>query len=165
MPTRSPTAAAATAVPAVPCSIQQTLDVIGDRWTLLVLRDVFRGTRRFSRIQADLGIARNLLADRLQSLVDAGILERIPYQQRPLRHEYRLTPKGRDLSPALIALMQWGDRWFNADRPPTVLVHDACGTALEQVLRCPACDTEVTPAHIRSRPGPGRAPTEPTGAR
>lgn len=151
-----------------PCSIQQTLDVIGDRWTLLVLRDVFRGIRRFSRIQADLGIARNLLADRLQSLVDAGILEKVPYQDRPLRHEYRLTAKGRDLSPALIALMQWGDRWFNQRRPPTVLVHDACGTPLEQVLRCPACDTAVTPAHIRSRPGPGRhrrpADHRPTGA-
>ena len=137
------------------CSIQQTLDLIGDRWTLLILRDVFRGVRRFSRIQADLGIARNLLTDRLGRLVDGGILEKVPYQQRPLRHEYRLTPRGRDLSPALVALMQWGDRWTADGAPPTLLVHDACGTPLEQVLTCPACATAVGPAHIRSRPGPG----------
>jgi DNA-binding HxlR family transcriptional regulator len=138
------------------CSIQRTLDLVGDRWTLLILRDVFRGVRRFSRIQADLGIARNLLTDRLAALVEAGVLERVPYQQRPLRHEYRLSEKGRDLSGALIALMQWGDRW-TTDRPPTVLVHDECGTPLEQFPACPACHQPVTPDHIRSRPGPGQS--------
>ena len=85
------------------CSIDATLSLVGDRWALLVLRDVFRGVHRFSDICADLGIARNILADRLDRLVAAGILAKVPYQERPLRHEYRLTAKGRDLSPALVA--------------------------------------------------------------
>lgn len=133
------------------CSIERTLALVGDRWTLLILRDVFRGIRRFGDFCADLGIARNILADRLDRLVDHGILERVPYQDRPLRHEYRLTARGRDLSPALIALMRWGDRWAVEGEPPTLLVHDACGAELEQLLQCPRCDVEVTPAHIRSR--------------
>jgi DNA-binding HxlR family transcriptional regulator len=133
------------------CSIAATLAFVGDRWSLLILRDVFRGVHRFGDLCGDLHIARNILADRLDKLVEAGILERVPYQERPLRHEYRLTAKGRDLSPALIALMRWGDRWANEGQPPTVLVHDACGTALEQLLRCPSCEVEVTPTHIRSR--------------
>jgi len=142
--------------PVAQCSIRRTLDVIGDRWTLLIMRDVFRGVRRFSRIQADLGIARNLLTDRLNALVDAGLLERVPYQQRPLRHEYQLTAKGRDLSPALVALMQWGDRWAADGPAPTVLIHDECGAAVEHHVWCPACEEPVSPGHIRSRPGPGR---------
>lgn len=132
-------------------SIAATLAFVGDRWSLLILRDAFRGVRRFADLCDDLGIARNILADRLDKLVDAGILERVPYQERPLRHEYRLTAKGRDLSPALVALMRWGDRWAVEGTPPTLLVHDACGTELEQLLRCPACGVEVTPTHIRSR--------------
>jgi len=133
------------------CSIAASLSFVGDRWTLLILRDAFRGVRRFGDFCADLGIARNILTDRLEKLVDAGILVRVPYQERPLRHEYRLTDKGRDLSPALVALMRWGDRWAVPGDPPTLLVHDACGTELEQLLRCPACDVEVTATHIRSR--------------
>ena len=133
------------------CSIARTLEVIGDRWTMLILRDSFRGVRRFDAFQRDLGIARNVLADRLDKLVGAGIFERVPYQERPVRHEYRLTAKGRDLSPALIALMRWGDRWAHEGEPSTVLVHDACGTELEQLLRCPSCAVEVTPTHLRSR--------------
>ncbi|MCP5027147.1 MAG: helix-turn-helix transcriptional regulator [Actinomycetia bacterium] len=136
------------------CSIARTLDIIGDRWTLLILRDVFRGVRRFTPIQEDLGVARNLLSDRLTRLVDAGVLEKVPYQDRPVRHEYRLTPKGVDLSPALVALMKWGDEWYSADGPPTVLVHAECGTPLEQVLSCPACNQHVSPYQITSRPGP-----------
>ena len=147
--------ASASAEPA-DCSIAATLAVIGDRWTLLILRDLFRGVRRFAALQADLGIARNILSDRLQRLVDHGVVEQVPYQERPVRHEYRLTAKGADLSPALVALMHWGDRWY-AEAPPTVLVHDTCGTPLEQVTRCPACDEDLTPRRIASRPGPGRA--------
>ena len=139
------------------CSIATTLDVIGDRWSLLILRDVFRGARRFSEIQTDLGIAKNLLSDRLTSLVGHGVLERIPYQERPVRYEYRLTPKGADLSTALIALMGWGDRWYASNGAPTVLVHERCGEPLEQLVRCPECDETVSPGAIRSRPGPGRS--------
>lgn len=149
---------------ATDCSIAATLEVIGDRWTLLILRDVFRGVRRFAQLQVDLGIAKNILSDRLQRLVDHGVLEQVPYQERPVRHEYRLTTKGTDLSPALIAIMHWGDRWY-ADTPPTVLVHDECGTPLENVTRCPACDEPITPGHIASRPGsdiPDPVPQEPT---
>ncbi len=138
------------------CSIAATLDIIGDRWSLLILRDVFRGGHRFSEIQADLGIAKNLLSDRLSRLVDDGILERVPYQERPVRYDYRLTAKGADLSPALIALMRWGDKWYATNGAPTVLVHDRCGQALEQAVRCASCEEIVSPGQIRSRPGPGR---------
>lgn len=138
------------------CSIAATLAVVGDRWTVLILRDVFRGVHRFGELSESLGIARNLLSKRLARLVEAGVLDRIPYQERPTRYEYRLTDMGRDLSPALIALMGWGDRWMADGGPPTVLVHDQCGTPLRQRVECPACDVELTPTHIRSRPGPGR---------
>lgn len=139
------------------CSIQATLDLVGDRWTLLILRNVFRGVHRFSQMRDDLGIARNLLTDRLNRLVEHDILHKVQYQDRPVRHEYRLTPKGMDLSPALVALMGWGDRWAAHGEPPTLLVHDACGTPLEQVLTCASCDDHnVRPSQIRSRPGPGR---------
>lgn len=136
------------------CSIAATLQVIGDRWSLLILRDAFRGVRRFDAFAHDLGIARNLLADRLAKLVEHGILAKVPYQERPLRHEYRLTERGRDLSPALVALMRWGDHHLAGDLPPVVLVHRACGEPLEQQLVCPRCDTTVSPTQIASRPGP-----------
>jgi DNA-binding HxlR family transcriptional regulator len=135
------------------CSIARTLQVIGDRWTLLILRDVFRGVRRFDEFADDLGIARNLLADRLQRLVEHGILEKVPYQSRPLRNEYRLTRRGLDLSPALVAFMRWGDKHLAGDEPPVVLVHDECGHPLDQVFVCWHCDQTITPRQIKSRPG------------
>ncbi len=137
------------------CSIQGTLDVIGDRWTLLILRDIFRGVRRFSQLEDNLGIAKNLLASRLSKLVAADIVTKIPYQDKPIRHEYFLTQKGRDLSPSLVALMRWGDRWCNDGTPPTLLVHSECGTPLNQITQCPTCDESLDPDEIRSRPGPG----------
>ncbi|MEM8705248.1 MAG: helix-turn-helix domain-containing protein [Actinomycetota bacterium] len=143
--------------PAVDCSIQRTLDVIGDRWTLLIIRDLFRGVRRFSRIQEDLGIAKNLLTDRLSDLVRAGIVEKVPYQDRPVRYEYKLTEMGRALSPALVAMMRWGDRWMSGGLAPTELVHDVCGTRLELQPWCTTCNEPVAPVDIASRPGPGRA--------
>lgn len=138
------------------CSIQRTLDLVGDRWTLLILRDLFRGVRRFGQLQEDLGIARNLLADRLSRLVAASIVVKQQYQERPLRYEYVLTERGQDLSPSLVALMGWGDRWCSDGGPPTLLVHADCGAPLEQITRCPVCDDPIAPAEIRSRPGPGR---------
>ena len=141
------------------CSIAATLGVIGDRWTLLILRDVFRGVHRFGKLEADLGIAKNLLADRLSKLVAHDVLEKVPYQTRPVRHEYRLTAKGADLSTALIALMGWGDRWYAAEGAPTILVHEDCGTPIEQTVRCPRCVEPVNPGKIKSRPGPGRSVT------
>jgi DNA-binding HxlR family transcriptional regulator len=102
------------------CSIARTLEVVGERWTLLILRDVFLGLRRFDQLQESLGIARNVLTERLNRLVDEGILERVPYSERPVRHEYRLTPKGIDLNVALAALRQWGDRYL-CEEPPRLL--------------------------------------------
>lgn len=140
-----------------PCSIAATLAIIGDRWTLMILRDVFRGVRRFSELQQDLGIAKNLLSDRLSKLVGHGVLERVPYQERPVRYEYKLTVKGADLSTSLIALMGWGDRWYASSGAPTVLVHEPCGTPIEQAVQCPLCAEPVHPGKIKSRPGPGRS--------
>ena len=135
------------------CSIAGTLEIIGDRWTILILRDAFRGVRRFDEIQHDLGIARNVLTDRLTKLVDHGVLTKRKYQDRPARYEYRLTPKGVDLSPALVALMRWGDKHIAGEDAPTVLVHESCGTPLDQTFICWDCDTTVEPSAIRSKPG------------
>ena len=135
------------------CSIAGTLEIIGDRWTILILRDAFRGVRRFDEIQQDLGIARNVLADRLAKLVEHGVLEKRQYQDRPARYEYRLTSRGIDLSPALVALMRWGDKHLAGKEVPTVLVHDACGTPIDQTFICWDCDCTVAPTEIRSRPG------------
>ena len=126
------------------CSIAATLAAVGDRWTLLILRDLFRGVRRFERLHRDLGIARNLLTDRLQKLVDMGIVHRVPYQDRPVRNEYRLTATGVDLSPALVALMGWGARWGAGG-----------GTPLAPAVAGPHGHEPGGPTHIRSRPGPG----------
>jgi DNA-binding HxlR family transcriptional regulator len=132
------------------CSIARTLEVISDRWTILILRDAFRGVRRFDAFQRDLGIARNLLTDRLIKLVDHGVLEKRLYQDHPPRYEYRLTRKGIDLSPALVALMRWGDKWLAEGDPPVSLLHDRCGQPLDQAFVCWTCDETVTPLGIRS---------------
>ena len=137
----------------VTCSISATLDVVGDRWTLLILRNLFRGVRRFERIQKDLGIARNLLADRLQRLNANEIIIRVPYQDHPVRYDYRLTPKGLDLSSALIALMQWGDQWYANGDPPTLLTHAKCKTPVKNVVICSDCGLHIQPKEIRSQSG------------
>lgn len=137
------------------CSIARALDVIGDRWSILILRDTFRGIRRFEEIRRDLGIPRAVLSDRLSSLVDAGVLARRRYMDHPPRHEYRLTEMGRQLSPVLVGLMQWGDRWLSTDGPPTVLVHDPCGTEVDLAFHCDTCDADFGPTEIAGRPGPG----------
>ncbi|MBK9178180.1 MAG: helix-turn-helix transcriptional regulator [Acidimicrobiales bacterium] len=151
--------------PSGSCSIARTLEVIGDRWTILVLRDAFRGIRRFDDFRRDLGIARPVLADRLRKLVEHGVLEKRQYQAHPPRFEYRLTPMGVDLSPALVALMRWGDRWLSGGAgPPTVLVHAPCGHELDQPFVCWECNQTFSPPAIRSRPGPGREHPSPAPA-
>ena len=132
-------------------SITAALDVIGDRWSLLVLRGVFRGLHRFSDLRDDLGIASNLLTTRLRRLVDHGILERVQYCQRPARFEYRLTAAGRDLSPVLVSLMQWGDQHRNKGERPTVLCHAACGEPIHNETQCAQCNEVVDPLDIRRR--------------
>jgi len=135
-----------------PCSIQRSLEILRDRWTILIMRDAFRGIRRYDELRRDLGIARPVLADRLAHLVDAGLLERRRYCERPPRDEYRLTPMGVALSPTLVALMRWGDEWLSEDGPPTTLVHDACGEPLDQTFVCWHCDETFGISDIASRP-------------
>jgi DNA-binding HxlR family transcriptional regulator len=142
------------------CSIARTLDVVGEWWTLLILRDAFRGTCRFDDFQASLGLARSVLAARLEKLTAHGVLERRAYSQRPPRYEYELTDKGRALFPVIAALIRWGDQWAPAQAgPPVVLVHDTCGTIITPVLTCPHCHGEITAANTHSQPGPGSEPT------
>jgi DNA-binding HxlR family transcriptional regulator len=141
-----------------PCSIARTVSILGERWTLVVLRQAFNGQRRFEDIQRGLGIARNILADRLQTLVAEGILERRRYQERPARYEYRLTEKGRDLYPVLVALMRWGDTYMAGEGgPPVVLVHERCGKATEPTLVCSQCGEPIDAREMRAEPGPGLA--------
>ena len=132
-------------------SVARTLAIIGDRWTMLILRDVFRGCHRFGELRHELGIARPVLSSRLTKLVGAGILERVPYQEPPPRYEYRLTPMGIELSPALVALMRWGDRWLATGQADVVLVHGACGTELDQGFWRQTCATTFGPLAIRSQ--------------
>jgi DNA-binding HxlR family transcriptional regulator len=137
------------------CSIARTLELVGERWTLLIVRDAALGRRRFEEFQRSLGIARNVLSDRLTRLVDAGILERRRYQERPERFEYHLTEKGRELRVALIALMHWGDRHLAPDGPPRLVEHVGCGGPVEQRLVCGDCGAELGPDDLTSRRGPG----------
>ena len=135
-----------------PCSIARTLDIAGEWWTPLILRDVAYGLRRFGEIQEDLAISANVLSDRLDALVSNGLLERREYQLRPSRHEYRLTGKGADLLPALVALMEWGDRWtWPGGKGPVRVVHESCGHAVRVQLRCEECDREVAPGELRAK--------------
>jgi DNA-binding HxlR family transcriptional regulator len=155
MPATRPPRTASPAPEPPACSIARALEVIGDRWTILILRDGFKGIRRFEEIRRDLGIPRAVLAERLAKLVDAGVLARRRYQDHPPRDEYRLTEMGRELSPVLVGLMQWGDRWLSEKGPPTVLVHSPCGTEVDLSFHCATCDTDFGPTQISGRPGPG----------
>lgn len=138
------------------CSVARALSVVGDRWTLLILRDAFLGVRRFDAFEADLGTTRHRLADRLRKLVAHGILERVRYQTRPARFEYRLTEKGRDLYPVIVSLTRWGDRWMaDQDGPPLELVHRRCGRRIIPALTCPECGVPVVAREMQARPRPG----------
>jgi DNA-binding HxlR family transcriptional regulator len=120
------------------CSVARSLSVVGDRWTLMIVRDAFLGARRFEHWQASLGISPALLTDRLGKLSKHGILERRAYQRRPVRHEYRLTEKGLDLYPVIVAQIGWADRWLAGPAgPPLALTHKACGKTLIPVLESP----------------------------
>jgi DNA-binding HxlR family transcriptional regulator len=145
------------------CSIARALEVVGERWTLLIVRDVFLGVRRFEDIQRDLGIARNVLTGRLEALVEHGVLERRPYQERPLRHEYRLTEKGLGLWPVITSLMAWGDEYEpTPGGPPTVVRHRGCGGTLDAAHVCDRCGAVVTsPREAEAAAGPGAGPGHP----
>ncbi|MCC5857454.1 MAG: helix-turn-helix transcriptional regulator [Ectothiorhodospiraceae bacterium] len=141
-----------------PCSLARTLSVVGDRWTLVILRDCFLGVRRFDDFEARLGITRHVLADRLRKLVDAGVLEKHPYQERPLREEYRLTDKGLDLYPVILSLVHWGDRYMaDAQGPPVRHRHRHCGQHMRGILICSACGEELHPRDVAVEESPAWA--------
>jgi DNA-binding HxlR family transcriptional regulator len=134
------------------CSVARTLSVVGDRWTLLILRDAFLGVRRFEQLQQSLGATRHVLSDRLAKLVDHGILRRERYQEKPDRYEYRLTEKGLDLQPVMLALVGWGDRWMAGDEgPPVTYVHRDCGREITPAFRCPDCGAAITTRNLTAR--------------
>jgi DNA-binding HxlR family transcriptional regulator len=138
------------------CSISRSLEVVGERWTLLIVRNLFLGLRRFDELQENLGVARNVLAARLEKLVEAGVVETRPYSERPPRHEYALTDKGRDLFPVLVALMQWGDRYAPAPGgPPIVLLHRDCGGEVDWHRACTRCGKPLELHQIQTLRGPG----------
>ena len=148
------------------CSVAGALEAVGERWSLLIVRDVFLGLRRFDEMQANLGIARNVLQARLTKLIDEGVLERRLYEQRPPRYEYRLTEKGLDLWPTMVALMQWGDRYATPPGGPAVLLeHRDCGGAVDEHRVCAKCGAKLTMRDVRALPGPGAAPDHPLNVR
>jgi DNA-binding HxlR family transcriptional regulator len=146
------------------CSAARALEVLGDRWTMLVLREIFNGVRRFDEIGGHLGVARDVLTRRLAVLVHEGVLERRPYQEpgTRTRYEYRLTEAGRDLRPVLLALMEWGDRHrAGAEGPPARVVHDDCDAPVHLSLTCEAGHHLPRNVRLRNVPGPGARLAEP----
>jgi DNA-binding HxlR family transcriptional regulator len=135
------------------CSIARALEIVGERWTLLIIRDAFLGLRRFDQFQESLGIARNVLTDRLGRLVEQGILDRVPYTQRPARYEYRLTPKGRDLAVTLAGLRQWGDKYLS-DQPPRITRRRSDKRPVIAAFVPQGADV-IQPDELESVPGPG----------
>jgi DNA-binding HxlR family transcriptional regulator len=145
------------------CSIAKTLEIVGDRWTMLIIREAFWGTRRFDDFQRNLGIARTVLTDRLGRLVAEGLLRKERYQEHPERFAYRLTEKGIDLWPVLMALLAWGDRHAMEGPPPVVVVHRDCGGALDDRRMCARCGAALGPFDVQGRfnvPGQSDAAVE-----
>jgi DNA-binding HxlR family transcriptional regulator len=141
-----------------PCSVSRTLSVIGDRWTLLILRDCFLRVRRFDAFQARLGIARPILADRLQKLIDNAVLTKVAYRQHPTRYEYRLTQKGLDLYPVVMTIVHWGDVHMSGETGrPLLHRHATCGRHFDPVLVCSECGEALDPRQVQVDQGPGAA--------
>jgi DNA-binding HxlR family transcriptional regulator len=148
------------------CSIAQCLEVVGEWWSLLIVRDAFLGVSRFDDFQRRLGISRNVLRQRLTHLVGAGVMEKVPYSEHPPRFEYRLTNTGRDLWPVLTAMRQWGDQHAAPNGPPVQFVHRACGATADVLTVCASCGERVRVGDMKMIPGPGRttSPLATTGA-
>ena len=146
------------------CSIARTLEVLGERWTLLVIRDVFNGKRRFDQIQENLGVARNVLSTRLGLLVDEGILEKRAYQERPPRYEYFLTQKGLDLWPILVGMLHWGDRHLSDEGPPMLVRHKGCEGLIDDRGYCEKCGERLSARDAYTEYGPGAPAEWRTGA-
>ena len=144
------------------CSIARSLEIVGERWTLLILRDALLGVTRFERFQERLGLAPNILAKRLRTLTDGGVLERRPYQERPERFEYVLTDSGKDLLPAVLALMSWGDAHLSPSGAPAVVRHAECGGGVGIGAVCGRCGETVGADDIEWYRGPGTRRTPGT---
>lgn len=136
---------------AMGCSVAQCLDVVGDSWTMLIVRDAFNGVTRFDEFQDNLGVPRNTLRDRLAKLVSAGVLAKVPYSDHPPRHDYRLTDAGRDLWPVLTAMRQWGDR-HGAPGGPVRILHTSCGGTAKTVPVCESCGEPIEPGAVTMVP-------------
>lgn len=137
------------------CSVAQCLEIVGDRWSLLIVRDLFLGVSRFDELQVRLGISRNILTVRLAYLVEQGVLEKRAYSERPERFDYRLTSKGRDLWSVITAMRQWGDAHAAPDGPPLELIHRGCGKTADAVMVCSECGEPMGADSVKAIPGPG----------
>jgi DNA-binding HxlR family transcriptional regulator len=137
------------------CSAARALELVGERWSLLIIRNaVFAGATHFNDFRT-LGIATNILKNRLDGFVDAGIMQRRNYSRNPEHYEYLLTDKGRDLAPVIVALTEWGDRWAAPDGPPILYSHSVCGGPITEQTTCANCGRVYDPAELHARPGPG----------
>jgi DNA-binding HxlR family transcriptional regulator len=140
------------------CSVARTLEVVGERWSLLIIRSVYLGVHRFEDLIDAVGITRSVLTGRLQRLVEDGVIERTPYQEHPTRYEYRLTAKGEDLWPVLVHMMRWGDTYYcEAAGAPRLLEHTGCGGSPNEHLMCDTCGELLEIGSVTPRRGPGRA--------
>jgi DNA-binding HxlR family transcriptional regulator len=137
------------------CSVAQCLEVVGEWWSMLIVRDAFLGVTRFDAFQERLGISRNILDQRLNRLVETGVLARLPYSEHPPRFDYRLTDKGRDHWPILTTMRQWGDKYAAPQGPPMLVTHKDCGQVSDSVLTCAACGEPIGARDVRAAPGPG----------
>jgi DNA-binding HxlR family transcriptional regulator len=135
------------------CSVAQCLEVVGEWWSMLILRDAFLGVTRFDDFQRRLGVSRNILNQRLSHLVEEGVLNKVPYSEHPPRSDYRLTDKGRDLWPVVTAMRQWGDRYSAPDGPPVVVTHKGCTG--DAVMACSVCGEHLGARDMQAVPGPG----------
>jgi DNA-binding HxlR family transcriptional regulator len=149
-----------------PCSLARTVAVIGDRWSLLILRESFLRVRRFEAFQSSLGITRHLLAERLKKMVRLGVLRRVPYQDSPKRYEYILTPKGLDLYPVIMAIVHWGDTHMVDERGrPLLHEHHSCGKMFDPVMVCSECGEPLKAKEVHVHSGPGARPSASSEAR
>ena len=139
------------------CSVAQCLEVVGEWWSMLIIRDAFLGVTKFEDFHRRLGISRNILQQRLTKLVDEGVLHRRPYSEHPPRDDYRLSAKGRDLWPVLTAMRQWGDKYAAPSGPPVVLVHTSCGQETTAVFMCDKCGERLDLHDSTVKEGAGRA--------
>lgn len=141
-----------------PCSIARSLAVVGERWTILILRNAFLGTRRFDNFQKQLGISRHRLSDRLTKLVDMGVMKKVAYQDSPRRYEYKLTEMGKDWYQVQMAIVAWGDKWLSGEAgPPMEFIHKGCGKVFQPTLTCSECGDKVIARDVTPIAGPGLA--------